>query len=201
MIVAKSCCFTFQRISALATNCQGSLKLVYDSSRQMSYFHIHPAKPSFHSSAGSLCDHPIHIYSSFVFPGTKMLRQKCHYAFVLIRSWWMGKKVGDSTRSIHIQCADGVVIHAHIGRNLADVYVRSNWLEPDLWLGYPDREKIPSEGPKRSFRTNSSPVKLLDRPFKFSTKSTVYISYSSNYTGRGERIGPSNLPHGNNNHA
>ncbi|KAL1232828.1 3-dehydroquinate synthase [Trichinella spiralis] len=36
MIVAKSCCFTFQRISALATNCQGSLKLVYDSSRQMS---------------------------------------------------------------------------------------------------------------------------------------------------------------------
>ncbi|KRY24257.1 hypothetical protein T01_3873, partial [Trichinella spiralis] len=37
---------------------------------------------------------------------------------------------------------------------------------------------IPSEGPKRSFRTNSSPVKLLDRPFKFSTKSTVYISYS-----------------------
>ncbi|KAL1242750.1 Small ribosomal subunit protein [Trichinella spiralis] len=51
---------------------------------------------------------------------------------------WMGKKVGDSTRSIQIQCADGVVIHAHIGRNLADVYVRSNWLEPDLWLGYPD---------------------------------------------------------------
>ncbi|XP_003372452.1 hypothetical protein Tsp_10212 [Trichinella spiralis] len=141
MIVAKSCCFTCQRISALATNCQGSLKLVYDSSRQMSYFHIHPAKPSFHSSAGSLCDHPIHIYSSFVFPGTKMLRQKCHYAFVLIRSRWMGKKVGDSTRSIQIQCADGVVIHAHIGRNLADVYVRSNWLEPDLWLGYPDREK------------------------------------------------------------
>ncbi|KAL1245886.1 Ubiquitin carboxyl-terminal hydrolase [Trichinella spiralis] len=39
MIVAKSCCFTCQRISALATNCQGSLKLVYDSSRQMSLVH------------------------------------------------------------------------------------------------------------------------------------------------------------------
>ncbi|KRY15147.1 hypothetical protein T12_12770 [Trichinella patagoniensis] len=36
MIVAKSCCFTCQSISALAANCQGSLKLVYDSSRQMS---------------------------------------------------------------------------------------------------------------------------------------------------------------------
>ncbi|KRZ57916.1 hypothetical protein T02_10290 [Trichinella nativa] len=36
MIVAKSCCFTCQSISALAANCQGFLKLVYDSSRQMS---------------------------------------------------------------------------------------------------------------------------------------------------------------------
>ncbi|OUC47569.1 hypothetical protein D917_06845 [Trichinella nativa] len=87
-----------------------------------------------------------------------MLRQKCHYAFVLIRSRWMAKEVGDSTRSIQIQCADGVVIHGHIGRNLADVQVRSNFLEPHLRLGYPDHEKIPSEGPKRSFRTNSSPV-------------------------------------------
>ncbi|KRY04723.1 hypothetical protein T01_4450 [Trichinella spiralis] len=42
-----------------------------------------------------------------------MLRQKCHYAFVLIRS-----------------------------RNLADVQVSSNLLEPQLWLGYPDREKV-----------------------------------------------------------
>ncbi|KRX34278.1 hypothetical protein T05_7575 [Trichinella murrelli] len=67
-----------------------------------------------------------------------MLHQKCHYAFVLIRSRWMAKEVGDSTRSIQIQCADGVVIHGHIGRNLADVQVRSNFLEPHLRLGYPD---------------------------------------------------------------
>ncbi|KRX51512.1 hypothetical protein T09_1079, partial [Trichinella sp. T9] len=36
MIVTKTCCFTCQSIPALAANCQGSLKLVYDSSRQMS---------------------------------------------------------------------------------------------------------------------------------------------------------------------
>ncbi|KRX33837.1 hypothetical protein T05_443 [Trichinella murrelli] len=103
MIVTKTCCFTCQSIPALAANCQGSLKLVYDSSRQMS---------------------------------------KCHYALVLIRSRWMAKKVGDSARSIQIQCADDVVIHGHIGRNLADVQLRRKLLEPHLWLGYPDREKV-----------------------------------------------------------
>ncbi|XP_003372535.1 hypothetical protein Tsp_10293 [Trichinella spiralis] len=36
MIVVKSCCFTCQSIPALAANCQRSLKLVYDTSRQMS---------------------------------------------------------------------------------------------------------------------------------------------------------------------
>ncbi|OUC47525.1 hypothetical protein D917_06889 [Trichinella nativa] len=54
----------------------------------------------------------------------------------------MAKEVGDSTRSIQIQCADGVVIHGHIGRNLADVQLRRKFLEPHLWLGYPDREKV-----------------------------------------------------------
>ncbi|XP_003372601.1 peptidyl-tRNA hydrolase [Trichinella spiralis] len=68
--------------------------------------------------------------------------------YLSVAGGWRRKLV----RSMQIQCADGVVIHVHIGRNLADVQVSSNLLEPQLWLGYPDRLIAP-ELLSRSGRT------------------------------------------------
>ncbi|KRX96669.1 hypothetical protein T4E_7088 [Trichinella pseudospiralis] len=42
-----------------------------------------------------------------------------------------------------MQCADDVVIHVRVGRNLADVKLRINLLESQLRLQYRDRGKHP----------------------------------------------------------
>ncbi|KAL1241722.1 tRNA (uracil-O(2)-)-methyltransferase [Trichinella pseudospiralis] len=45
--------------------------------------------------------------------------------------------------SAPMQCADDVVIHVRVGRNLADVKLRINLLESQLRLQYRDRGKHP----------------------------------------------------------
>ncbi|KRY92211.1 hypothetical protein T4D_15553 [Trichinella pseudospiralis] len=71
--------------------------------------------------------------SSFAFAGAKNLRQKCLHAFILI---------SNSARSVLIQCAEDVLKHGHVSRNLANVELRFSFLEPHLGLRNPEGRKL-----------------------------------------------------------